>query len=196
MRRKSNSYPSFSQIGGGHEPESHPSKPPKHNPPCPKHSGQLIYRPKQARIHLTINTQHDGFTRTLDAGTPSGYRCQYLHSRLEPSQLPELSTYARSTRWSHACSQARGRFPWRVCCLSPPLTPFYLAASLPFGFCLCHLYPSLTLHCRMMHILIECYNKTVSSDSSLELCSAAELCTTMSLTNTAFPTNCSPKTFT
>jgi hypothetical protein len=103
----------------------------------------LIVIPKLAHILHNQHTKHNGFTRTLDAGPPPGYQ-HLLYSRLEPSQLPELGTLARSTRWSHACSQACGRFPWRVCCVS--VSPLSFP---PSGFCLLHLpivlCPSLTL---------------------------------------------------
>jgi hypothetical protein len=94
----------------------------------------LIVIPKLAHILHNQHTKHNGFTRTLDAGPPPGYQ-HLLYSRLEPSQLPELGTLARSTRWSHACSQACGRFPWRVClCLSFSchLSTFWLL-SLPLA---------------------------------------------------------------
>jgi len=75
-----------------------------------EHSDPPCHRLRSS--HTYHKHTHNGFTRTLDAGPPSGRRS--LHSRHDPSQLPELSTLARSPGWSHACPQARGRLPWRV----------------------------------------------------------------------------------
>jgi hypothetical protein len=132
MRRNSNSYPSFSQrsavvMRAGITTPSHTLP---HLQTQLNTRTYLIATPSP-HTYLAINT-HNGFTRPLDAGTPPRYQ-HLLHSRLEPSQLPELSTLARSTRWSHACSQACGRFPWRVCLrlsFSSLLSTFWLL-SLP-----------------------------------------------------------------
>ena len=143
-----------SQIVGGHEPNTrHPSSVSQH----PKHTSLS----QTTQIHLVtvyaartyrINT-HNGFTRTLDAGTPPGRR-RSLHSRHDPSQLPELSTLARSTGWSHACPQACWRFPWRVWCLFS----FFSSTQSPSGLCSFNLPTSLPLltclHCRVHTKLI------------------------------------------
>lgn len=100
--------PKWSSPEHRHHPSFHPDT--RNRTKTLVASTQDTQIPSQQLAH--ISQTHNGLTRNVDAGPPPGR--QLLLSRNHPSQLPELSTHARSAGRSYACPQACRCLPWRV----------------------------------------------------------------------------------